>query len=263
MTTDDHRRAAAILLAAWSEGRPVADLPAALAPATLADAYAIQDAVLRLKGGSIGGWKIAAGTAGEPRCAPLPAAAIQESPAVRTAAGTPSPRIEVEVAARFGRALPPRGTPYGPADLADAIASLHPALELLSSRFIDNKAVSPLSALADSHSNTGVVLGAPVAAWQGIDLGRVSIGLFYDGKPAGEAEGGPGTRSVLATLAWLANHAAARRGGLKAGEIVITGARIGPLPVPPGTLIEADLLSLGRVSLALMAEGAPPAERRG
>lgn len=247
--------AARLLADAGATGRRIADLPAPLRPTTAAQAYAIQDETMRLHGPA-GGWKVAPPKdGGEPRCAPILASRIAESPAVLPAVGLCEPELEVEIALRLGRDLPRRSAPYSQAELADAIASVHPAFEVLSSRYQDRKAVSALSTLADCQSNGAAVIGQPLSDWHEIEFGAISIGLFCDGRTIGATEGGATSESVLAAVAWLANHAAERCGGLRRGQVVLTGARIGPVRVSPQTLIDADFLDLGRVSLAIAAAG--------
>ena len=67
---------------------------------------------------------------------------------------------------------------------------------------------------ADSNSNALIVLGPAVTNWQGLDLARVPMRLRLDGTEVKTIDQGPSTENVLASLAWLANHAAARHGGL-------------------------------------------------
>ena len=49
----------------------------------------------------------------------------------------------------------------------------------------------------------------------------------------------------------MANHAAARTGGLKAGDVVTTGSCCGAIPVPPGTAVEAEFPGIGTVRTAI------------
>ncbi|UFN48266.1 fumarylacetoacetate hydrolase family protein [Roseomonas sp. OT10] len=245
---NDAERAAALLLEARRGGAPLEDLPVALRPTGIGQAYAIQDAVIR-QTGRIGGWKVGPrrGDA-DPSCAPIGAELIHASPA--RFAAMPGAEIEVEIAVTLGRDLPPRETPYAADDLREAIATLHPAIELLGSRFRDRKAASALSVVADSQSNAAVVLDPGRADWQGLALESVGMRLRLDGAEVATVAGGADTANVLSALAWLADHAAARTGGLRRGDVVITGARLGPWPRGAATDVEAEVAGLGTVGIA-------------
>lgn len=250
MASQLEAEAAALLVAARRDGQPLADLPPGLQPTTVAQAYAIQDEVLRTHG-EIGGWKVAPADA-EPRCAPIPARHIRSSPASFTAQELPRPEAEIEIALTLGRDLPPRATPYTVDDVRAAIATVHPAIEILNSRFTDRKAVSALTAAADSQSNAAVVLGEGRPDGTGLEFAEVAMRLRLNGAEAAYTPGGAATAVVLSALAWLANHAAARCGGLKAGQVIITGARLGPTAVA-GMSVDAEAEGLGTVSLAWQA----------
>ncbi|MBO1074104.1 2-keto-4-pentenoate hydratase [Roseomonas marmotae] len=255
MVQNSPERAAQLLVAVRQGQERLKDLPEDLRPRSTEQAYAIQDGVIRLLG-PIGGWKVSPKSGhAEPGCSPISAALIQASPASLAQSAVPGAEIEVEIeieieiAVTLGHDLPPRATPYTPEDLRAAIAALHPAVELLSSRFRDRRAAAPLSLLADSQSNAAVVLGAGLAEWEGLDLREVAMHLRLDREQVAAVNGGAGIEDVLAALAWLANHAAARTGGLRKGEVVITGARIGPWSRGDATEVEADVAGLGTVAI--------------
>jgi len=250
MQKQDIDRAASVLVETRRGRRRLADLPADLQPTSMAEAYAIQDAVVALTG-AVGGWKVApAGNNPEPRCAPIPAANLHASPAtLATGELLMAPEIEVEIAVRFSKDLPPRTKPYTTDEVTAAIGSIHPALEVLSSRFENRKAVSPLTAIADAQSNGSAVFGPALTNWQSVDFSTVGMVLFFDGKQVGQTDGGASNADVFASLVWLANSGAVRQGGLKAGQVVITGARIKPVVVPKsGTAVKADVVGIGSVS---------------
>lgn len=225
-----------------------AGLPQELAPRTVEQAYAIQDhLVVRL--GGIGGWKIVHPAEGAaPRCSPLPAPEIMRSGAVIAWDALLWPEVEVELAVVLGRDLPPRAAPYGPADLRQAIAHVTGAFELLGSRFADRTAVSRTESLADLISSAGVVTGEGTARLDDVEFAETAMSLAVDGAEVASAAGGPSTAAVLGSLAWLANHACGRDGGLRAGQVVITGARIHPLRLPPqGAHLAARVAGVGTV----------------
>ncbi len=231
------RRAAEILGPARRDGAKLAELPEALWPRTLDQAYAIQDEFAAWLG-PVGGWKVGAEPDGSVRIAPIPAACLHAQPAAIAAPA----RLEVELALRIGADLPARGAPYGAAELDAAIAAAHVVIEVLGSRFAAPDAVSRLSFLADGNGNDSVVIGDEIANWRALELTRLSVALTVDGTAAAQAGPGAGREQVLALLTALANHAVQHGGGLRAGQIVITGARLGPVAVAAGRI------AIGRIN---------------
>lgn len=78
----DHVEEAARLLCAARHGPPVHELPQSCRPQSDADAYQIQDSVVRQLGETIGGWKVGAASAASAAfCAPIWMKMIRQSPA--------------------------------------------------------------------------------------------------------------------------------------------------------------------------------------
>lgn len=231
--------AAALLFAARRDLTLLTDLPACLRPATIEEAYAIQDAGVR-RLGEVHGWKVGPARNGdEPRCSPLTARPLG-SPALLPDAGPAPLELELELAVTLAAGLPPRDRAYGVEDVAAATGSLHLAFELIGSRFEDRRRVSPLTAVADQQSNAGVVIGPGLTAWRDLDLSAVGLTLAFDDEQVAAKNGDTTTPALLELVAWLANHAAARGVGLRAGQVVITGARLGPCPVPAAGLAQGS-----------------------
>lgn len=249
----DALEAARLLVEARRTRKRLRDLPQP--PATIEQAYAVQDAVIGHLG-PVGGWKVGPWRVGEvPACAPIPASYVHDSPADLPAEDMPDAAGEVEIAVKLARSLPPRATPYGPDDIRAAIGSVHLAIEIISSRFTDRRAVAPLSAIADTQNNGGIVVGPGLGNWSSLDFGAVTMRLERDSREIATAEGGPSTEDVMLALAWLATHAAERCGGLREGQVVITGARISPNPIA-GSKAVATAVGLEPVSLELRPEAA-------
>jgi 2-keto-4-pentenoate hydratase len=250
MSPAEVERAAELLVAARRARRPLAALPESCRPRSLADAYAIQDAVGR-RLGPVGGWKVgAAGRDDEPRCAPLPAELVLASPTTLAAARFSLLGIEAEVAFRLGRDLPPRERPYGADEVIAAIAAAHPAIELVDSRFTDREGVDKLSALADANSNGAFVYGPAAGGWPRIDWSRQPVELSVDGRRVAGGTGSNPAGDLVRLVVWLANHCAGR-GGLKAGQLVTTGSWTGLIEAPPGSRVVAEFAGLGRAELTL------------
>lgn len=243
------------LVAARRTGSKLAALPEALVPATAAETYAVQDAVLHRLGATIGGWKVgASGPEAEPNCAPLFADLVVPSPARLPAARFPLCGIEGEIAFRMGRALPPRAAPYGEAEVWDAVATLHIGIELVDSRYAEMKGTPRLALLADNQANGAYIHGPAVHEWRAVDFLRQPVSLTFDGREVASAVGGNAAGHPRRLVAWLANHVAGRSGGLRPGDLVTTGTHTGLTFAPPGTVVTVRFAGLGEATLMLTAD---------
>lgn len=240
------------LLCAARGGPPLHELPQSCRPQSDADAYQIQDAVAHRLGETIGGWKVgAASPATAAFCAPIYASRIRPSPASYGPAELRLIGIEAEIAFRLKRDLPAHTATRDRAELAAAV-SLHPAIEVVDSRYVDFRSLDRPSILADNFSNGGLVYGAAVEGWEALDLALTTMTITEDGEPF--ANSGNGARrdpiGALADFAGLMNG----RGGAKAGTIVTTGSWTGLVFTRRGARILADFGPLGRVEVAFPAD---------
>jgi 2-keto-4-pentenoate hydratase len=240
-------QAAELLLAARRDStKKLGDLPAALRPADKAAAYAIQHKVAASFSG-IGGWKVGApGPDAPPICGALPEAGVVASPATLSSATHTMRGIEAEVCFKIGTDLPPRETAYTRAEVIAAIASAHPAIEVLESRYHNPDAVDPLTNLADTQSHGGFVYGPGVVDWQGINFGHEMVEQFVDGELQMSRTGNP-AGDMVRLVVWLANDGAAWAGGLKAGQFVTCGSWTGKSSVGPKAKVRVKFPSLGEV----------------
>jgi 2-keto-4-pentenoate hydratase len=243
------------LAAVWEGDPPIGSLPPDRIPATAEAAYAAQTAlVARLvpRFGPIVGWKVGAPSpTAEPAAAPLLADLVQCSPAHF---GGPRLRlrgIEAEVAFRFGQALPPRRQPYGEAEVSAAICSIHPAIELVETRFETWDTPPGLAKLADIGSNGGFCFGAGSAEWRSRDLARPAVSLEIDGKRVAERVGGNTAGHPMRTLVWLANHVGRLGHGIRPGDIVTTGSHTGLVFAGRESRVTARVAGLGEANLVL------------
>jgi 2-keto-4-pentenoate hydratase len=239
---------AARLLCAARGGTPVHELPSSCRPQSDADAYQIQDAVTRRLGQPIGGWKVGvASPAAAAFCAPIYTSMIRATPATYNASELRLIGIEAELAFCVGRDLPARATPYDRAEVV-AGATLRPAIEVVDSRYADFRSLDRASILADNFSNGGLVHGAAVPNWEGLDLGHTTITVTEDDEPFADSSRGA-ARDPIAALVDFANLMR-ERGGIKAGTIVTTGSWTGMVFTRRGAGIVADFGPLGRVEVS-------------
>ena len=242
--------AAEFLLSARRRRQTAASLPDELCPHSAADAYAIQDAVVDGTG-AVGGWKVGAKSpTAEPTCSPLCAAWIVNSPAAFDADAFRQHGIEAELAFTLARDLPPSERAYGEHDIAAAIATVHPVIEVVDSRFTDMAAVDALSQLADSLSHAALVVGSGIALPATFDITRQSVELRFDDAPEYAGVNTNPAGHPFRLLAWLANHAAARRGGLRRGDVVTTGSWSGLRFAGRHARVRASFAGVGDVAVS-------------
>lgn len=247
-TVNANEAAAAALSQAIEGGARLAALPGP-GPASEAQAYAVQDAIVR-RVGTQGGWKVSPLREGRARCAPIPARFFVDAPASFDAAFLSGCLAEVEIAVRFREDPLARGRALSPANLAACIASVQPAIELLSSRFAAPDTTPDLHRLADLQGCAAVILGAPTTDWSGLEFAELPFALSLAGQEVALKLNSPTTAQALEALCWLADHAAARGAPLKAGDVVITGARLGPVSLQGLRDCRATIGALGAVAIS-------------
>ena len=233
---DRMRQAAELLLQARRTVVPIDSLPEALRPRTLEEAYVLQDTIAEALG-DIGGYKVGVPKPdATPIFGPMPLmGGFSASGETLTAVYHRLRGLEAEIAFCFGRDLPPRHEPYTRQEVIDAIASCHPAIEVLESAYTDPDKVDRLSMIGDLQMNGGFVYGAAVPSWQDYDFGTEGVSIAVDGAVRVEARGSCGAgRDIVRLLVWLANEGQYRTGGLEAGDWVTTGSWTGK------TLAESD-----------------------
>ena len=234
------------------------DAPAEAAPASVDEAYAIQDDVARRlwtrHGTPIRAWKTGGPNAhATPIAAPIPASRVFASDASLNGADYHIIGIEAELAYALERDLPPRAAPYVDADVVDSIRSMHVAIEVCDSRLVNFRTANALWKLADNQSNGGLVVGNPIHDWRRIVPDQLSAFVEVDGTPLAQATGSHPYGDPLRLLPWLANHCAARCGGLRAGDVITTGAWTGMHIVESHAQVVARFSKLGEVRVAFEA----------
>jgi 2-keto-4-pentenoate hydratase len=242
-------RIARLFLEARRAGGPLVVPEPGGALAEAADAYVVQERVVR-ELGPVGAWKVgAASPTAEPLRAPILAATIHASPVTLPASGFHLIGIEAEIAYRLGADLLPRERPYAPEEVAAAIEGMLPAIELVDTRLADHETAPPLWKLADNQINGGLVIGDLVTEWRRLDPPSQPVRLEIDGSVVAEGRGGNTAGDPFRLLVWLANRCGAHCGGLRQGQIVTTGSLTGLRFVAPGARVRATLEGLGQVAV--------------
>ena len=173
----------------------------------------------------VSAWKIGADSRESiPTAAPLMPALVHASPASLVASTFRTRIVEAEIAYRFGRDLAPRGTAYGVDEVADAIASMHVAIEVVDARIADFASATSLAKLADHGINGAFVLGDGVDAWRRIDLRKQKVVLAIDGKTHETTTGSHALGNPAVLLPWFVTWLCRTPRGVKEGDVVTTGS---------------------------------------
>jgi 2-keto-4-pentenoate hydratase len=237
------------LLNARRTGSSILDLPAGHMPADIAEVYFVQDA-LAAAYGPIGGFKIGAPNPdATPLFAPMPAAWIAPSGSTLSGERWRYRGLEAEIAFLVGRDLPPRTQPYTREEVLAAMASCHPAIEVLESAFIDPMQATKFATLADLQMHGGFIYGPAVPNWQAIDFNTERVTLAVDGILRVERTGSNTSGDLLKLLPWLANEGAARTGGLRSGQWITTGSWTGYTLATTASVAEVRFSTAGQINL--------------
>ena len=250
------RELARLLAGLRREGRQQRGLDPRLVPPDTTTAYRIAGMVAEELDWPVLGWKIAAMKAEMQQAlrtdAPIYGRVffLQETPATVVHAKLASPIPEVEFQARLGIDLPPREKPYGIEEVTEAVASLHPGLELAECRFTHDASFPPLPAiLADGAGSGTIVHGPAIADWRRRDIVQLEATLSCNGTIRRRGTAAAALDHPMRPLAWLANALSRTGIGLTAGQMVSTGTLTGMLAPRPGETYIADFGPLGSVSL--------------
>ncbi len=255
--------AAALLVRHRRDGTSLANLPETIRPVTRIDGYRIQAQIEQLNGEAVSGWKIAAtSSAGQAHIGVDGPLAGRILAGQMLAAGKACPMTanrmrvaELEFAFRFARDLPARGRPYQQAEVLDAVASLHLAIEIPDSRFEPFEKAGAAQLIADNACSNHLLVGEAVThPWRDIDLsahrvlGRIDDGEWRPGS-GGNVLGDP-----RIALTWLVNELSTHGLDAKAGQAVTTGTCLPPMAIGPDSRIEGDFGELGRIALSMAVD---------
>lgn len=218
----------------------------------LATAYRVQ-AELRRAAGPVVGWKLGVTSRAKQSQVGV------NSPVYGFLAGTAmldigeplntschiQPRCEPEIVFLLGRDL--AGPHVSAADVLAASQAVAVGIEVLDSRYAGYD-FTMADVVADNTSAARFVVGAPIPTGR-IDLRLVGVVLEKNGKVVATASGASSLGHPAAAVAWLVRRLAADGGGLRAGEVVLSGGLTAAVPVAPGDVVVATVDRLGAIEL--------------
>ena len=234
------------------------NLPDTLAPASISEAYAAQEAYWRLAEpvyGPVAGVKVATTTKvmqqlmgiNHPCGGAIFAKTIHRSPVRMSKAEFVNLRVESEIALKLAADMPASQAPWTAESAARFVAGAMAAYELIEDRHAVYTETKAASMIADNCWNGGVVLGPMKVVTPG-EVAGVKGWQTLNGQPSGEGN----AEDPYATLAWLANLLAQRKRDLKAGMVVITGSIVPTFSISPGDRAVFAVDGLGEVVMDIV-----------
>ena len=255
-STFDPNVAARFIADAHAQRATYRNLPEEIAPRTVDEAYATQEALRALwepLHGPVAGWKIATTTKvmqalmgiDYPCGGMIYGRRIHLSPFELKLGNHMHVVIECELAVRLRRALVRKAMPWTADEVLGEVAAAMPAFELIEDRNAVYKETRALSLIADNSWNAGIVLGNPIPVGNDGDLDGRKARLET---PSGPREGA--TDNPMGALAWVANLGIERGRPIEAGQVVITGSVLPTLPISAGERFTFTIDGLGSIEIA-------------
>lgn len=248
----DPHRFAAQLLEARKSRIPVAPGKDGAPPQSVADAYAVQAAVMA-KLGDTGGFKTGRKSPAGPQImAPVPASGIRATPAVFTADEMRLVGVEIEIAFRLDADPPEPGSDDFKTRLRDVVSVL-PVIEVVDCRLDDPQTVDAHSKLADNQFNAGLVLGPAQPIGPDMTFAEAEVDFR-----AGDDLLGSGWRDVpggdaFDIFADFVQMVGDHCGGLQRGQVVTTGALTGMHFIDRDTEVVGRIGGLGEIKVSFPA----------
>jgi len=260
MNAEQIHQAVGQLLPAWRTHDRLEGLTLECRPQTRADAYRLQQALFSATGEPALGWKIAAtsqagqqhiGVSG-PLAGRLSADRCLADGSELSLARNHMSVIEAEFAFLIGRDVSGvrEGSPLTVAQVMQCVSGLHIAIEVPNSRYIDFVGAGEAQLIADFACACYVVLGPRAPDfWRDTDLNTHAVSVRRGAQIVAQGSGANVLGDPRLGLTWLANELLAHGQSLKAGELVMTGTCVVPVPVNAGETLTADFGEFGQVSV--------------
>lgn len=246
----DHAQTDAAIAALVSARRSrtrITSLPDGSHPADVAEALALQDAIIARLGERVAGWKVAISKDDEVMRGAIIGSRMLQSPASLAASDVPLLGIEGEIAFLFNRDLPPRGTDYSGEDVAKAVTAVV-GIEIVDSRFQDYANSPFLDRVADCMSNGAFIVGTHCPDWQSTDLPKLQATLRVNGDIAVQKTGGHVAGDPILPAIALVNTLR-KTVGVAAGQIITTGTYTGLHFAKPGDSITVEFTRFGTAEM--------------
>jgi 2-keto-4-pentenoate hydratase len=232
-------------------------------PATLDEAYAIQDEAIARWGRPVIGWKVGR--------VPLPlierfstdrltGPIFAQAPARANGRGVAMPVFaegfaagEAEFLLRIGAAPPPAKAAYSLAEAAGLIGAVHAGIEVASSPLGTINELGPIAVISDFGNNNGLVIGPEIADWRSSGFESWEVETLIDGARVGTGRASGFPDGAIGAARFLFELMARRGIALAPGQWISSGAVTGVHAARPGQAVEARFRDDLSVTCTLVA----------
>ena len=242
---DNVLRIARSFVDARRAGQALPDYPGEM-PVSLDDAYAVQDAALDLTHRAVAGWKVGKINPPIDGIDRLAGPIFVDQVVVANGAAIAMDvfadgfaAAEAEFLLRVGAAPDPAKTHYTMDEARDLIDAVHVGIEIASSPFPGINQHGPGVTISDFGNNNGLIVGAAIADWRGVDLDAWPVELWIEDEQAGAATTATMLDGPFGAARFLFELMAARGIALTPGQWISTGAVTGVHPVRIGDRVAA------------------------
>jgi len=219
------------------QGEPIPEYPGVM-PASLAEAYAIQDAAIDLWPDEVSGWKIGlihptfraqfgadriAGPIFHANTVMADSDTVIDLPVFEGGFAA----IEAEFILRIGLDAPTDRTDWSLADAGALVDAVHVGIESAGSPFPEINDHGPAVTASDFGNNAGLVVGAMLKDWDANALTRFTAETCINGVSVGRGDASMVPGGPIAALAFVLGATAARGRPLRKGQWISTGAVTG------------------------------------
>lgn len=258
----DSKAIAERFLAARRSGSGLAAYPGTF-PATLEDAYLVQDEAIARWGKTVVGWKV--GRIMPPLSERFGTDRLAGPIFVSERAGDVGalPRMpvfdagfaaaEAEFLLRIA-ATPPAGkTSFSLDEAADLVDTVHIGIEIASSPLGSINDLGPVAVISDFGNNNGLVVGAEIVDWRASGFEAWQVRTIIDGVEVGAGRASSFPDGAIGSARFLFELMARRGIALQPGQWISSGAVTGVHDVLPGQKVEARFGDANVVTCSLTA----------
>lgn len=252
------------LVQARLHAQPLTSYPGAL-PATLAEAYALQDRAISLWPDRLAGWKV--GRINPPWDAAFGTDRLVGpifSSQISTARGAPVDcyvfeggfgAVEGEIVIAAGEDAPADKVHWTLDEAFEIAGSMHIGAEIASSCFAGINDHGPLVTISDFGNNNGLILGQEIKGWRNASPGNWKMRTLIDGVEAGRADAASIPGGPMESFRQLLEITAARGLPLRKGMYASTGAVTGVHAARAGQTASVEADGFETIYLKLLSAG--------
>ena len=218
-------------------------------PATLDEAYAIQDAAIASWGRPVIGWKV--GRVLPPLSERFGTDRLGGPIFARTDSAADGAPVEMPIFAegfaagesefllRIGAAPQPGKTDFTLDEAADLIGAVHVGIEIASSPLGAINDLGPIAVISDFGNNNGLVVGAEITDWRSSGFEEWQVTTLIDGQEVGTGKASAFPDGAIGAARFLFELMARRGIALPPGQWISSGAVTGVHRAHPGQSVEA------------------------